>query len=78
MKIKGIKVTRLGQVEHQGDWHDTPLRWQVTGPAAELQKFSTKAEAMTYAKIRRSTASSFDATAAFIAHDLKDNGMIER
>ena len=39
-----------------GDWHDKPLKWEVKGPAAEVQNFSTKANAIMYAKIRRHSA----------------------
>lgn len=48
-----VKVTRMERERHAGDWHDKPLRWQVTGPDSELQQFSTKRDATLYARIRR-------------------------
>lgn len=50
-----LTITRLERPEHCGDWHDKPLRWVVTG--AEIQKFSTKKDAMLWARSRRKAAS---------------------
>ena len=52
-----IQITKLASPEYAGDWHDKPLRWLVTGPGAERQKFSTRAAARRYAKIRRNATS---------------------
>ena len=60
-KIK-LTITKLERAEHNGDWHDRPLRWQVAGPDNELQKFSTKAEATLYAKIRRASVDAAQAS----------------
>lgn len=43
--------------EASGDWHDKPLRWLVAGPAAEVQKFSTRKDAEKYKSLRRRAAS---------------------
>lgn len=41
------------KTEACGDWHDKPLKWAVLGPAQnEVQKFSTKAEALKYKSVR--------------------------
>ena len=61
-----VTVERLQQVEHQGDWHDKPLKWKAVGPGSELQKFSTKEEAQAYAKIRRQTKDFATAHLAFL------------
>jgi hypothetical protein len=50
-----IRIEKLLRTEHDGDWHDAPLRWIVLGPADEAQKFSTRDQARLYARIRRST-----------------------
>jgi hypothetical protein len=44
-----------------GDWHDKPLRYEVRGPDAELQLFSTKKDAMKYASLRRRAATQHEA-----------------
>jgi hypothetical protein len=46
------KVEKLPVPERSGDWHDAPLKWKVVGPGAEVQKFSRKADAALYARIR--------------------------
>ena len=61
-----VKVERLSRPEHQGDWHDKPLKWAVVGPENELQKFSTQKEALSSAKIRRQTKDFATAQLAFI------------
>jgi hypothetical protein len=48
-----LTIEKLARSEHQGDWHDKPLRWAVRGPGLEVQKFSVKAEAKKYAARRR-------------------------
>jgi len=53
MKIQ-ITVSKLERAEYSGDWHDKPLKWAAVGPGAELQKFSTRREAESYARLRRS------------------------
>lgn len=52
MSSRKITVSRLPHPEASGDWHDKPLRWVVTGPASELQKFSTQKEARRYKSLR--------------------------
>ena len=61
-----VKVERLSQVEHQGDWHDKPLKWKAVGPGTEVQKFGTQKEATSYAKIRRQTKDFATAQLAWI------------
>lgn len=51
-----ILISKLPQPEQHGDWHDKPLKWLVSGPANETQKFATKEEAKTYKRLRRSSA----------------------
>lgn len=48
-----IKIEKMAKAQASGDWHDRPLRWSVTGPANEVQKFPTWKEARKYAVIRR-------------------------
>lgn len=51
MTNRKITVSRI-KTEASGDWHDKPLRWIVSGPAGELQKFSTRKDAQKYKSIR--------------------------
>lgn len=46
-----ITISRI-PIEASGDWHDKALRWAVTGPAGELQKFSTRKDAQKYKSLR--------------------------
>jgi len=62
-----IQISKMERSEHQGDWHDKPLRWQAVGPDSELQKFSTKKEASLWAKIRRRATSQFEAFRTYVA-----------
>ena len=48
-----ITYSRMEREVYSGDWHDTPLRWEVLGPEAERQMFSTRDDARRYASIRR-------------------------
>ena len=48
-----IRIEKLETPIHEGDWHDPPSRWQVIGPNKEIQRFSTKAQAQDYARLRR-------------------------
>ena len=48
-----VTVSKLATPYHDGDWHDTPLRWTVIGPGKEVQNFSTKKDALKFASIRR-------------------------
>jgi hypothetical protein len=69
MKPK-VTVSRLAHVEHHGDWHDKPTKWQAVGPvradgSTEVQKFATRAGAELYAKCRRNASSERDAHIAF-------------
>lgn len=52
--------------EAWGDWHDKPLRYAVKGPGAEVQKFSTKKDALKYASIRRKAATQAEAGSLFV------------
>lgn len=52
MSSRRITISRLTHPEASGDWHDKPLRWAVTGPGDELQKFPTRKEAQKYKSIR--------------------------
>jgi len=58
-------IERLPHPEHHGDWHDKPVRWAVrTG--TELQKFSTKKDALLYRRCRREAGSEAAATRAYV------------
>lgn len=59
-------IEKLKRPEHSGDWHDKPLKWKVIGPGKELQKFSTKKEALLYRKIRQNCSSFLEACQQFI------------
>lgn len=48
-----IVVQKMERKEHQGDWHDKPLGWEVLGPGDERQMFSSRNNARRYAAIRR-------------------------
>ena len=48
-----ITITKLNHPEHWGDWHDKPVKWIVSGPLEETQKFATKQQAALYARNRR-------------------------
>ena len=51
MTSRQITVSRI-PTQASGDWHDKPLRWAVTGPAGEVQKFSTRKDAQKYKSLR--------------------------
>jgi len=61
-----ITITKLDRPEHSGDWHDKPLKWIVSGPSAETQKFSTKSDASNYASRRRRSGTQLEAINAFV------------
>jgi hypothetical protein len=46
------QVTKLVHPIHCGDWHDKPLRWNVIC-GSKNQMFSTKKDAVLYARIWR-------------------------
>lgn len=50
-----ITITPISP-EGCGDWHDRPLRYKVSGPGTETQKFCTKADSKRYASIRKRSA----------------------
>jgi len=62
-----IQIERLQPEEHDGDWHDKPLRWVVIGPREEAQKFPTAKEASLYARIRRNAPSQAAAINRYVA-----------
>lgn len=62
-----VTVSKLARPEHCGDWHDKPLKWAVSGPRSECQKFSTKRDALQYARIRRRFVDQLDAINAYRA-----------
>jgi hypothetical protein len=64
-----ITIAKLPSPEHSGDWHDKPLKWQVSGPGSELQKFTTQKEAKRYAKIRRHSRDFNEASSIFVLTD---------
>ncbi len=43
-------ILKLENPEHYGDWHDKPVRWNVVWNNKN-QKFTTKKDALTYARI---------------------------
>lgn len=47
-----VRVEKLPHPEHCGDWHDKPVRWNVIC-GSKNQKFSTKKDAETYARLWR-------------------------
>jgi len=61
-----IYVTLLDKPENQGDWHDKPLKYKVCGPAEEVQKFSTKREALRYKSIRARSADFRSSVQSFV------------
>ena len=61
-----ISVSRLDRPEPSGDWHDKPLRWRVSGPGNEVQKFVTKQNATDYSRIRKSSASFNEAVRRYV------------
>jgi hypothetical protein len=63
--MQAFRIEKLETPEHDGDWHDKPLRWIVLGPANEAQKFTTKKEAALYARVRRSSASQLEAISRY-------------
>lgn len=63
-----VCVTKLDHPERSGDWHDKPLKWKATGPNNEIQKFSTRQDAETYAKFRRRMSAS-EAHQSFLLAD---------
>ena len=49
-----IIITKLDCPEYYGDWHDKSLRWLVNSKGVEeIQKFSTKKDAILWAKLLR-------------------------
>ena len=68
MKLRGqVKVARMGHIEHHGDWHDKPCKWEVIGPNTERQVFSTRKDAELYAKCRRNSESFMDGQRKWMA-----------
>jgi hypothetical protein len=65
-----IRIEKLETPEHDGDWHDKPLRWIVNGPRKEGQKFSTKKDATLYAAIRRDSGDQQEAINRFVRQSL--------
>ena len=61
-----IAIERLPHPEHYGDWHDKPLKWVVKGPGTELQKFSTKRDALLFARLRKGVDDMTEAYKAFL------------
>jgi hypothetical protein len=65
--MQAFRIEKLETPEHDGDWHDKPLRWIVLGPGDEAQKFSSKIDAALWARIRRSSASFSEAISRYVA-----------
>ncbi len=61
-----VRVSRMDKPQASGDWHDKPVRWQVSGPGSEVQKFSSRKDARLYASIRRRAASQKEAGDEFV------------
>lgn len=51
MTSRQITISRI-PAQASGDWHDKPVRWAVTGPAGEVQNFSTRKDAQKYKSLR--------------------------
>jgi hypothetical protein len=71
--VAKITVTKMEKPEQSGDWHDQPVRWQVNGPKTEVQKFSTKADATLYARLRRNSSDFNEASEAYLRANLFRN-----
>lgn len=65
--MQALRIEKLETPEHEGDWHDKPLRWIVLGPGNEAQKFITKKDAALWARIRRSSVSDLEAFKRYVA-----------
>lgn len=63
--MKKVTVKKMACRELSGDWHDAPLKWTVDGPNTECQKFSTKKDALEYAKARRHSETQQEAMKKF-------------
>lgn len=61
------KVEKLPHAVLAGDWHDRPLKWQVTTNTGERQLQATKADALLYARIRRTATSEVEAINTFVS-----------
>lgn len=61
-----ITITKLSTPIREGDWHDKPLRWLVSGPAQEMQNFSTKRNATRYRTLRRKAGTITEAINAYV------------
>ncbi|NOS67039.1 MAG: hypothetical protein HOO67_01585 [Candidatus Peribacteraceae bacterium] len=66
IQIGPITVRPLKSPVRYGDWHDKPLRWEVS-KGNRQQLFSLKSEAIKYARIWRKTADELTAINTFIA-----------
>lgn len=64
-----VRTSRMDKPQASGDWHDKPLRWIVNGPDSEVQQFSTKKDALLYARIRRGAASQQEAMNHYVFFD---------
>ncbi len=62
-----ITIAKLDHKIYCGDWHDKPLKWGVFGPGSERQNFATKADALLYRKIRRTSSTAVEAGNHFVA-----------
>lgn len=60
-----VTISKIAPLFH-GDWHDKPLRYEVRGPGVDLQRFSTKKDALRYASIRRKSADQNEACNRFL------------
>ena len=69
-KMPKVVVEKLPHILHDGDWHDKPLKWTTKGPNKEFQNFSTKKNALEYAKYRRRSESDLEAIQKYCADGL--------
>lgn len=46
-----VTITKIASPIASGDWHDKPMRYEVTG-LPEVQRFSTKKAALEWASLR--------------------------
>ena len=67
MTKRQFTVERLPRPEHYGDWHDKPCRWvaKCESDPCFTQKFSTKKNAITWARIAKTAATFNDAQADY-------------
>jgi hypothetical protein len=64
-----IKISKLDRPVHAGDWHDKPLRWEVTSdaPWVHRQLMTTRKQARQWASCLRMAGTWVGATNLFLS-----------